>query len=167
MLRPLLLLWTSLPQASPLFAHPVALLKNSHAHGQVAIDNEVMVAISNSNYAMPGGMLDTWMEGVKRANVTNAMVIALDRETKDHAESMGVPAHLMILQVRITPVTMCHRAIRGTMLAVAQAYTQKTFLFCQSNRLMLPGLTTQDGCVATVKALRDVPLLTLRCYVGF
>ncbi|CAL5218343.1 g3 [Coccomyxa viridis] len=66
---------------------------------KVAIDNEVMVAISNSNYAMPGGMLDTWMEGVKRANVTNAMVIALDRETKDHAESMGVPAHLMILQV--------------------------------------------------------------------
>ena len=58
-----------------------------------------MLAISNSNYATPGGMLDIWMEGVKRANVTNAMVIALDPETQQHAETMGVPAHMMTLQV--------------------------------------------------------------------
>ena len=58
-----------------------------------------MLAISNSNYATPGGMLDTWLDGVKRANVTNAMVIALDLETKHHAETMGVTAHLMTLQV--------------------------------------------------------------------
>ncbi len=123
--RPLLLLWPSLPQASSLFSHPVILLKDSPAHAQVAIDNEVMVAISNSNYAMPGGMLDTWMDGVKRANVTNAMVIALDRETKDHAESMGVPAHLMTLQVRARPAPACHRAIKGIMLAAFQTHTRR------------------------------------------
>ena len=94
-------------------------------HGQVAIDDEVMLAISNSNYAMPGGMLDTWMDGVKRANVTNAMVIALDRDTKDHAESMGVPAHLMTLQVRTRPATMCHRVIKGITRAALQAHTQR------------------------------------------
>lgn len=68
---------------------------------QVAKDNEVMVAISNANYAMPGGMLDTWMESVKRSNVSNAMVIALDKETKQHAESMGIPAHFMTLEVAL------------------------------------------------------------------
>ena len=83
-------------------------------HKQVAIDNEVMLAISNSNYATPGGMLETWMDGVKRANVTNAMVIALDRETKDHAENMGVSAHLMTLQVYIGPATLCDTASAGT-----------------------------------------------------
>ena len=71
---------------------------------QVAKDDEVMVAISNSNYAMPGGMLDTWMEAVRRANVSNAMVIALDKQTKEHAESMGMAAHYMTLQVRLDSV---------------------------------------------------------------
>ena len=68
------------------------------AEPQVAKNNEVMLAISNRNYAMPGGMLDTWMESVKRAKVTNAIVVALDLETKKHAESMGIPAHFMTLQ---------------------------------------------------------------------
>ena len=71
------------------------------AEAQVAKNNEVMLAISNKNYAMPGGMLDTWMESVKRANVTNAMVVALDLETKKHAESMGIPAHFMTLQASV------------------------------------------------------------------
>lgn len=73
-----------------------------------------MLAISNSNYATPGGMLETWLDGVKRANVTNAMVVALDRETKDHAEKLGVPAHLMTLQVQISPATPCDIALAGT-----------------------------------------------------
>ena len=74
---------------------------------QVAKDDEVMVAISNSNYAMPGGMLDTWMESVKRANVSNAMVIALDKQTKEHAESMGMAAHYMTVQVRLDSLVQC------------------------------------------------------------
>ena len=60
---------------------------------------EVMVAISNANYAQPGGMLDTWAESVLRAGVKNAMVVALDEATKAHAESKGLPAFQMTLEV--------------------------------------------------------------------
>ena len=66
---------------------------------QVAINNEVMVAISNMNYAMPGGMLTTWIEGIKRAGVKNAMVVALDAQAKRLAEEHGVTAHEMHLEV--------------------------------------------------------------------
>ena len=66
---------------------------------QVAIDGEVLAAMSNINYATPGGMLDTWMEGVKRCAVKNAMVIALDAMTKVNAEKFGVPAFEMHVQV--------------------------------------------------------------------
>ncbi|EIE27038.1 hypothetical protein COCSUDRAFT_11236, partial [Coccomyxa subellipsoidea C-169] len=65
---------------------------------QVAKDNEVMVAISNANYAQPGGMLDLWMAGVRRANVTNALIVALDDATQQHAESLGFTAYQMSLQ---------------------------------------------------------------------
>lgn len=67
---------------------------------QVAVDNEVMVAICNLDYAMPGGMLATWVESIKRAGVKNAMVVALDDYTKQYAEEQGVPAHEMHLQVK-------------------------------------------------------------------
>ena len=92
----------SVPHVRPLIKLVCAEVQQTRrcAGVQVAKDDEVMVAISNSNYAMPGGMLDTWISGVKRANVTNAMLIALDKETKEHAESMGIPAHFMTLQVK-------------------------------------------------------------------
>lgn len=70
---------------------------------QVAKDNEVMVAISNANYAQPGGMLDLWMDGVRRSNVTNALVIALDDATQRHVESLGFTAYQMSLQVHFNP----------------------------------------------------------------
>jgi arabinosyltransferase len=66
---------------------------------QVAINGEVLAAMSNINYAAPGGMLDTWMENVQRAGVKNAMVIALDAQTKANAEAKGVTAHEMHIQV--------------------------------------------------------------------
>ena len=68
-------------------------------HMQVAVDGEVLAAMSNINYARLGGMLDTWMDGVKRCGVANAMVIALDAETKAIAEKFGVPAFEMHVQV--------------------------------------------------------------------
>ena len=77
---------------------------------QVAIDNEVMVAISNLNYAMPGGMLMTWAECIKRAGVKNAMVVALDDHTKRFAEEQGVTAHEMHLQVKQCCATLGHPA---------------------------------------------------------
>jgi hypothetical protein len=33
---------------------------------QVAVNNEVLVSVSNKNYAWPGGMLQLWAENVKR-----------------------------------------------------------------------------------------------------
>lgn len=65
----------------------------------MAINNEVMIAISDRNYAMPNGMLTTWIENVKLSGVKNAMVVALDAYTKAKAEEEGLPAHEMHLTV--------------------------------------------------------------------
>ena len=65
----------------------------------MAVNKEVMVAISNKNYAGKGNMLETWMQNVKRAGVHNAMVLALDAETRFHAESEGMAAFEMHLEV--------------------------------------------------------------------
>lgn len=62
---------------------------------KVAVGNEVLVAVSNSNYAQPGGMLEVWMQNVKRAGVKNAMVLALDDATKANVEQYGLPAYRM------------------------------------------------------------------------
>jgi arabinosyltransferase len=59
---------------------------------KVAINNEVLVAVSNANYAWPGGMLELWMKSVKRAGVKNAIVVALDDDTKTNVEKFGFPA---------------------------------------------------------------------------
>ncbi|KAL4858268.1 Arabinosyltransferase RRA2 [Chlorella vulgaris] len=65
----------------------------------VAIKNEVLVAVSNKNYAWPGGMLDLWAANVKRSGVKNAMVVALDDDTKKNAESFGLPAFRMDVKI--------------------------------------------------------------------
>lgn len=77
---------------------------------QVAVNNEVFAAMSNANYASPGGMLDTWMEGVQRAGVKNAIVIALDSVTRQNAESKGIPAHEIHVEVRLT-LTCCLESV--------------------------------------------------------
>lgn len=82
------------------FLHGSAGLLCFFLPAQVAVNNEVMVAISNENYARPGGMLDLWMDGVRRSNVSNALVIALDDATKQHVESQGFIAYQMSLQAR-------------------------------------------------------------------
>ena len=69
---------------------------------QVAINNEVMIAISDMNYATPNGMLTTWIENVKLAGVKNAMVVALDAQTKARAEAQGLAAFEMHLTVSCT-----------------------------------------------------------------
>jgi hypothetical protein len=65
----------------------------------VAINDEVLVAVSNINYAKKGGMLDLWMDGVKRSGVKNAMVVALDKETKRNVEERGFKAFLFDMQI--------------------------------------------------------------------
>lgn len=66
---------------------------------KVAINNEVIVAVSNKNYAWPGGMLELWATNVKRAGVKNAMVVALDDDTKTNAEGFGLPAFRMDVKI--------------------------------------------------------------------
>lgn len=62
---------------------------------KIAINNEVLVAISDKNYAFPGGMLDSWAKAVKRAGIQNAMVVALDDETRSNMEKIEMPAFRM------------------------------------------------------------------------
>lgn len=59
----------------------------------------MLVAISNRNYAQPGSMLDSWMRTVKGAGVTNAIVVALDEDTKKHAEDNGFTSVIMNVKV--------------------------------------------------------------------
>lgn len=59
----------------------------------IAPNGEVLVALSNKNYAGPGGMLGVWLDGVNRSGVKNAMVLALDDETRAAAEAAGVSSH--------------------------------------------------------------------------
>ena len=84
-----------------------------------------MVAISNRNYAMPGGMLTTWMENLKRAGVKNAMVVALDAQTKTHAEAQGIVAHEMHLEVSTLSDDLCAR--RSCSCSSMSAYPRKYF----------------------------------------
>lgn len=58
---------------------------------------------------MPGGMLTTWTENVKRAGVKNAMVVALDAQTKTYAEAQGIVAHEMHLEVSTLSDDLCAR----------------------------------------------------------
>lgn len=66
---------------------------------KVAVDDEVLVAVSNINYAGKGGMLDLWMDGVKRAGVKNALVVALDDATKHNVEERGFDAFRMDMEI--------------------------------------------------------------------
>lgn len=58
------------------------------------------MAISNRNYAGKGSMLDIWIRNVKRSNVTNAMVVALDEETQKFADAEEIPSLVMSLKVK-------------------------------------------------------------------
>lgn len=44
-------------------------------------------------------MLDMWIRNVKRAGVSNAMVVALDEETRKFVEDAGFASIVMTLQV--------------------------------------------------------------------
>lgn len=69
------------------------------------------MAVSNANYANPGGMLSVWMENVKRAGVKNAMVVALDDATKGVAEAAGIPGFRMDLKVGYSTLLIFFRLI--------------------------------------------------------
>lgn len=79
---------------------------------------EVMVALCNRAYASSpdegnrgknggssgnGGMLSTWSRSAVAAGVTNALVLAMDPETKTAAEASGVAAFLLEEEWRALP----------------------------------------------------------------
>ena len=81
--------WAPSPERDALHPELSKFLKD------IAINNEVLVAISNENYAVPGGMLDLWVKGVKLAGIENAMVIALDNATKSNMDRIKMPSFRM------------------------------------------------------------------------
>lgn len=66
---------------------------------KISINNEVLVAVSNKNYAQPGGMLEVWVDGVTRAGIKNVLIIALDDETKRNVESRGINVFRMDVEI--------------------------------------------------------------------
>lgn len=68
---------------------------------EVAVNDEVMVAVSNENYAHPGGMLDVWMGNARRAGVKNAMIVALDDATKANVQKFGAGYQAFRMDVEI------------------------------------------------------------------
>jgi hypothetical protein len=55
----------------------------SGSQGDIAIDGEVLAAVSNKALITKDGaygMLKTWIDSVRKAGVTNFMVICLDDE---------------------------------------------------------------------------------------
>ncbi|KAI8462685.1 MAG: nucleotide-diphospho-sugar transferase-domain-containing protein [Monoraphidium minutum] len=64
----------------------------------IAPEREVLIGVSNKN-PMLEGMLDTWLEGVKQAGITNYVVVALDEETVAGMKERGVNHFFMPLKV--------------------------------------------------------------------
>lgn len=92
---------------------------------QVAKNDEVLIAISNQNYARPGGMLDSWMRTAESVGLKNAMVVALDEATKAHAESQGMMSIIMDATVSTEP---CPQALDPCSL-----YHYTLLYFCDSS----------------------------------
>ena len=57
---------------------------------KIAINKEVVVAVSNNNIQ---AMLRTWFEGVKRAGITNYIVVALDDPVAQFCRENDVPVY--------------------------------------------------------------------------
>ncbi|KAK9817003.1 hypothetical protein WJX72_008113 [[Myrmecia] bisecta] len=90
---------------------------------KVAVNNEVLVAISDKNYAGANGMLQTWIENVQKAGVSNAMVVALDAATKQAAEHLHIAAHQMHLQISAAQKNVgANHAVSGLKFRVLRSF---------------------------------------------
>uniref|UniRef100_A0A1D2ABV6 Nucleotide-diphospho-sugar transferase domain-containing protein n=2 Tax=Auxenochlorella protothecoides TaxID=3075 RepID=A0A1D2ABV6_AUXPR len=65
---------------------------------KVAINNEVLVVMSDRRYAHNDTILDLCIQSINRVGVKNALVLALDNKTRDFAEGRGMAAFMMKLQ---------------------------------------------------------------------
>ncbi|KAK3268106.1 hypothetical protein CYMTET_23377 [Cymbomonas tetramitiformis] len=90
---------------------------------QVAINNEVMIAISNGALAGPGGMLATWIECVQKAGITNYLVVALDDKAEDMLKGLGVPFYRKQLSIpRAQASVGQNHAISGLKFRILQEF---------------------------------------------
>ena len=62
---------------------------------RIAPGGEVMAAISNFNLIQRGGMLNTWIENVRKADVGPWMVLAIDKELRQYLDAQKMPNFLM------------------------------------------------------------------------
>ena len=64
---------------------------------EVAINREVLAAVSNKNILQ---MLTTFVEGTRRAKITNTVIVALDEPTAAHVRSLGAASYVRKLVSR-------------------------------------------------------------------
>ncbi len=87
--------WT--PATSPAALDPAGVARDEHLAAllaEIAKGDEVLVAVSNKALITPdgrNGMLRTWIDAVRDAGVTNALVVALDEHTRDAMDRIGFP----------------------------------------------------------------------------
>ena len=85
------------------FPHPAACAEDENMVAlcallrEAAIGREVLAAVSNRNIF---AMLGTFLVGVARANITNAVVVALDDPTAEFAKSKGAHTYVRKLVAR-------------------------------------------------------------------
>ena len=113
---------------------------------------------------MPGGMLTTWMENVKRAGVKNAMVVALDAQTKTNAEAQGIVAHEMHLEVStLSDNPLCARS-NGSNSSTSTGSRQQFNVDAAASCLAQSAVQTQDLYVS-VELLSTWPSNALQLLV--
>jgi hypothetical protein len=66
---------------------------------KVAPNREVLVGVSNVN-PLREGMLETFLQGIKQAGVSNYLVVALDEETERELKFRNINVFHMPMQVR-------------------------------------------------------------------
>ena len=68
---------------------------------QIAINQEVLVAVCGPELGLPGGLVNLWGQAVQQAKVSNTVVAAVDPGCLRSAEQLGMAAYQANLQVAL------------------------------------------------------------------
>lgn len=68
---------------------------------QVAVDDEVLVAVCGGDTALASSLLNGWGQSVQQAKISNAVVAVLEPQCLRAAENLGLPAFQARLQVKL------------------------------------------------------------------
>ena len=66
---------------------------------QVAIHQEVLVAVCGADGALANGIITVWGQAVRQAKISNVVIAALEPNCQRAAEALGMPAFQAGLQV--------------------------------------------------------------------